>query len=40
MILTTRGQPEDKESKSIEPDLVIQSLDELLDIFPNRAGKG
>jgi FMN phosphatase YigB (HAD superfamily) len=40
MILTTRGQPEDKESKIIEPDLVIQSLDELLDIFPNRAGKG
>jgi putative hydrolase of the HAD superfamily len=40
MIVTPGKQSEDKENKSIEPDLVIQLLGELLDIFPGKPMKG
>jgi putative hydrolase of the HAD superfamily len=40
MIVAPSRQPEEQENTSIEPDLVIQTVGELLDIFPGRHGKG
>ena len=40
MIATPGKQPEENEDKSIEPDLVIQSVGELLDIFPGKPKNG